>query len=134
MTFVLLFIIAVCFLGLFLLYRMPKKDKPITATPLLNIPSFTKNSAAKQPAEPAEQDEQPSADDFSQFSDEFLVNRFRQLEYLRKDLMKIQMDAARSGSFGLANLGITNQISDIIDKQTKLRTELNARGVSVSCE
>ena len=125
MTFVLLFIIASCLFGLFLLYRMPKEDKPIAATPL------TENSAAEQPAD---KDEQPSVDDYSQFSDDFLVNRFRQLEYLRKDLMKIQMDAARSGSFGLANLGITEQISDIIDKQTKLRTELNARGVSVSCK
>lgn len=125
MTFVLLFIIASCLFGLFLLYRMPKEDKPIAATPL-------ENKAADNTAECAEQDEQPSVADFSQFSDEFLVNRFRQLEYLRKDLMKIQMDAARSGSFGLANLGITNQISDIIDKQTELRTELNARGVSVS--
>ena len=130
MTFVLLFIITVCFLGLFLLYRMPKEDKPITTARL------TENSAAEQPAEQpaerAEQDPKPSSDDFSQFSDEFLGNRFRQLEYLRKDLMKIQMDAARSGLFGLANLGITNQISDIIDKQIELRRELNARGVSVS--
>lgn len=125
MNFVLLFIIAVCFLGLFLLYRMPKEDKPIADTPL-------ENSAAEQPAECAEQDKQPSADDFSKFGDEFLVNRFRELEYLRKDLMKMQMDAARSGLFGLANLGITNQISDIIDKQSELRTELNSRGVSVS--
>ena len=54
MTFVLLFIIAVCFFGLFLLYRLPKEDKPIAATPL-------KNSAAEQPAECAEQAEQPSA-------------------------------------------------------------------------
>ena len=67
--------------------------------------------------------------DYTTMSDTELLNRHKTVEATRKDLMDIQFQAARQGMIGSGNLGITKQISDLIDEESSIELELSKRGL-----
>ena len=65
--------------------------------------------------------------DYSLLSVDELNAEIKSVDTFIKELTDIQCQAARSGMFGTANLSITNQIGEMIDRKRELQNELNSR-------